>query len=165
MRTTLDLDGTVLRQLKERQRHEGKSLGQLASELLAKSLAETADASQPAPHGPGLVHLFWPVAMAYLRISTHPKVFGRPLEPGAARDDLTGLLGRAHVRSPGEGNGFWTVFEDTVGQDVIRGNLVTDSHIAALMRHHGVGVIWTADRDFRRFADITARDPYTDSGG
>ncbi|MCY7344105.1 MAG: hypothetical protein LH603_20275 [Pseudonocardia sp.] len=49
MRTTLDLDGTVLHQLKERQRLEGKSLGQLASELLAKALAETADAPQPAP--------------------------------------------------------------------------------------------------------------------
>lgn len=26
--------------------------------------------------GPGLVYLFWPVAMAYLRIATHPSVFG-----------------------------------------------------------------------------------------
>jgi len=37
-----------------------------------------------------------------------------------------------------------------------RGNL---AHLAALMRQHGVGVIWTADRDFRRFAGVTARDP------
>jgi predicted nucleic acid-binding protein len=28
------------------------------------------------------------------------------------------------------------------------------------MRQHGVGTIWTSDRDFRRFPDITARDPY-----
>ena len=39
-RTTLDIDASVLRELKERQKREGKSLGQLASELLAASLRE-----------------------------------------------------------------------------------------------------------------------------
>ncbi|MGI9113135.1 MAG: antitoxin [Gaiellaceae bacterium] len=37
-RTTLDIDATVLRALKQRQHEEGKSLGQLASELLAVAL-------------------------------------------------------------------------------------------------------------------------------
>lgn len=112
--------------------------------------------------GPELVYLFWPVAMAYLRVATHASVFERPLEPAVARANLGGLLGRAHVRCPGESTGFWSVYQDTVGGDVVRGNLVTDSHIAALMRQHGVGVIWTADRDFRRFPGINARDPYID---
>lgn len=47
MRTTLDLDPTVLQDLKQRQQREGKSLGQLASELLARALAE-----DPAPRPP-----------------------------------------------------------------------------------------------------------------
>lgn len=110
--------------------------------------------------GPALVYLFWPVAMAYLRISTHPRIFERPLEPAIARSNLDALLGRPHVRCPGEADGFWTVFQDTVAADTVRGNLVPDAHIAALMRQHGVGTIWTADRDFRRFTDIVARDPY-----
>lgn len=42
MRTTLDLDATVLAQLKERRIREGKTLGQVASELLARALAEPA---------------------------------------------------------------------------------------------------------------------------
>jgi hypothetical protein len=37
-RTTLDIDSAVLRELKERQRREGKTLGQLVSELLAGAL-------------------------------------------------------------------------------------------------------------------------------
>ena len=41
-RTTIDLDPSVLRDLKKRGRREGKSLGRLASELLAKSLREEA---------------------------------------------------------------------------------------------------------------------------
>ncbi len=37
-RTTIDIDAGVLRELKRRQRKEGKTLGQLVSELLAVSL-------------------------------------------------------------------------------------------------------------------------------
>lgn len=40
MRTTLDIDAPVLKELKRRQKAEGKSLGRLASELLAHALAE-----------------------------------------------------------------------------------------------------------------------------
>jgi hypothetical protein len=39
MRTTIDIDAVVLDQLKRRQREEGKTLGQLVSELLARELA------------------------------------------------------------------------------------------------------------------------------
>lgn len=37
-RTTVDIDPTVLAELKRRQRREGKSLGRLVSELLARGL-------------------------------------------------------------------------------------------------------------------------------
>lgn len=39
-RTTIDIDASVLRRLKERKEREGKTLGQLASELLASALSE-----------------------------------------------------------------------------------------------------------------------------
>lgn len=45
-RTTIDIDAAVLRRLKERKRREGKTLGQLVSELLAGALRET---DEPAP--------------------------------------------------------------------------------------------------------------------
>lgn len=47
-RTTIDIDATVLRELKERQSREGKTLGQLVSELLAASLhADPEPAAEP----------------------------------------------------------------------------------------------------------------------
>lgn len=50
MRTTLDLDRSVLEQLKEQQRlQKNKTLGQLASELLAKALAQASEASATEP--------------------------------------------------------------------------------------------------------------------
>ena len=48
MRTTIDLDPGVLRDLKARARREGKSLGRVASELLGAGLA-TERVAQPAP--------------------------------------------------------------------------------------------------------------------
>lgn len=40
MRTTIDLDPTIVKELKRRSKGAGKSMGQLASELLATSLRE-----------------------------------------------------------------------------------------------------------------------------
>ena len=42
-RTTLDLDTSVLRELRRRGARERKSMGRLASELLARALAEPDD--------------------------------------------------------------------------------------------------------------------------
>lgn len=46
MRTTINIDPTVLAELKRRQRREGKSLGRLVSELLAERLDRD---TPPAP--------------------------------------------------------------------------------------------------------------------
>jgi hypothetical protein len=47
-RTTLDLDASVLSELRRRGQREGKSMGQVASELLAIGMAEGADRPVPA---------------------------------------------------------------------------------------------------------------------
>ena len=49
-RTTIDIDPTVMRQLKARQQREGKTLGRMVSELL--STAMQADAGEPRPPAP-----------------------------------------------------------------------------------------------------------------
>lgn len=49
MRTTLNVDDAVLEQLKQLQVKENKSLGQLASELLAQALAQRSLAEEPPP--------------------------------------------------------------------------------------------------------------------
>ena len=45
-RTTVDIDASVLRELKKRQKREQKPLGQLVSELVAKAI-EAEDKSAP----------------------------------------------------------------------------------------------------------------------
>lgn len=109
--------------------------------------------------GPSLVYLFWPTLMGYLRIVTHPAVLPRPLTFAAARENVTALLERPHVRTPGEGDGFWSLYRATA-DDNMRGNHVPDAHIATLMRQYGVRTLYTRDRDFRRYDDIDVRDPF-----
>jgi toxin-antitoxin system PIN domain toxin len=109
--------------------------------------------------GPDLVYLFWPTLMAYLRIVTHPAILPRPLAPKVAMRNVEALLDRPHVRTPGEVDGFWQIFR-TAGGHRPRGNEVPDAHLATLMRQHGVRLVYTRDRGFRRFEGIDARDPF-----
>jgi predicted nucleic acid-binding protein len=41
----------------------------------------------------------------------------------------------------------------------IEGPEVHDARVAALVLAHGVRELWTADRDFGRFAGLTVRNP------
>jgi len=112
--------------------------------------------------GPGLVVLFWPVALAYLRISTHPSIFAAPLRHREAVGNLEQLMSRPHVRMAAEGDRFWPSYR-SIAEDVrVSGNAVPDVQLAALMTEHGVDTIWTRDRDFRKFDRIVARDPFAD---
>jgi hypothetical protein len=49
MRTTVDLDAPILRELKRLQRVEKKSLGRLVSDLLAQALAARKTGPTPTP--------------------------------------------------------------------------------------------------------------------
>lgn len=49
MRTTLDIEGPVLKELKRLQKSTGQSLGRLASDLLARALATRTATGTPPP--------------------------------------------------------------------------------------------------------------------
>ena len=48
MRTTLDIDDPILKEIKRLQRRAGKSMGRLVSDLLARALADTRSAPPDA---------------------------------------------------------------------------------------------------------------------
>ncbi len=110
--------------------------------------------------GPDILYLFWPVLMGYLRIATHPTIFSQPLPEEVAAANVRDLLALPHARTPAEEEGFWDVYETATAGVGVRGNLVSDAHLVALMRQHGVTTVWTHDRDFRKFDAIQPRDPF-----
>lgn len=109
--------------------------------------------------GPDLLYLFWPTILGFLRIGTHPAILPRPLVPRDALANVSNLVALPHVRSPGEAEGFWELFLATAG-DRQRGDDIPDAHLVTLMRQHGVRLIYTRDRGFRRFEGIDVRDPF-----
>lgn len=124
--------------------------------VAARSLIERLAA------GPDLVYLFWPTLMAYLRIVTHPGILPHPLPVNDATHNVSELLARPNVRSPGEGEGFWDIYAATATTRD-RGNAISDAHLAALMRQYGVRVLYTRDLGFRRFDHIDVIDPISAS--
>lgn len=109
---------------------------------------------------PDLFCITWPTLMSYLRIATHPRIFSAPLSPDEAMGNMDALLGLPRVRVLGEGDSFLDVYRDVTKGLSARGNVVPDAHLASLLRQHGVGTLYTADRGFRRFPFLDVRDPF-----
>lgn len=103
--------------------------------------------------------LGWPTVMSYLRTATHPSVFDRPLKPHEAMANMESLQRLSHSRFLSEEEGFWEVYRGLTNQLPVRGNLVPDAHLAALLRQHKVTTLYTHDRDFRKFDFLKLRDP------
>ena len=111
--------------------------------------------------GPELVYLWWGTLMSYLRISTHPSVFAQPLSPAEAEANVQSLIALPHAPVLHEEDGFWQVYREVTGTVPARGNLVPDAHLASILRQQGVGAIYTNDSDFRKFAFLETRNPFS----
>jgi len=111
---------------------------------------------------PDLFCLSWVTLMTYVRIATHPRIFADPLNSDEALSNVTSLVGLPRVRLIAEEDGFLEVYSAVTEGIAVRGNLVPDAHLAALLRQHGVTVLYTADADFRRFDFLDVRNPLVD---
>ena len=110
--------------------------------------------------GPELSVVLWPVLMGFLRISTHPRIMPIPLTVAEASTVIDQFVAARSVRVVGEDARMWTVYQHLEIGQPIRGNLVPDAVIAALMLGNGVSTIFTRDRGFRRFDGIKVVDPF-----
>jgi uncharacterized protein len=104
--------------------------------------------------------LGWPTVMSYLRISTHPGIFRTPLTPAQALGNIDALVAQPRVRLLAEESGFLDAYRAVTEGVTVRGNLVPDAHLAALLRQHGVRTLYTRDADFRKFPFLDVRDPF-----
>lgn len=64
----------------------------------------------------------------------------------------------------GEETGHWQALRKIVLAGKVSGPKVHDARIAAICKNHGVAELWTADRDFSRFAGLPVRNPLTAKG-
>ena len=100
----------------------------------------------------------WIVLLGFLRISTNPAIFERPLDPAEALDYLDGWLAQpvATVVHPTERHA--SRLRELLTAVGTAGNLTSDAHLAALAIEHGAELC-SCDTDFARFPGLRWRDP------
>jgi toxin-antitoxin system PIN domain toxin len=103
----------------------------------------------------------WATIVAFLRISTNPRVFERPLTTAEAETAVSSWLVLPAVSTIDPGERYWDVLKSLLHRAQVRGPLVTDAALAALAIEHGA-TLCTTDRDFARFPDLRTVNPLDD---
>lgn len=101
----------------------------------------------------------WPCFHEFLAITTHPRIYSPPTPLTDALDQIAAWMEAPTLVLLSEAEGYWTVLRDTLLTARATGAHVHDARIAALCRFHGIQELWTADRDFGRFPELTVRNP------
>lgn len=101
----------------------------------------------------------WPCLHEFLGVVTHPRIFEPPSTVAEALAQVSAWLESPTLIVLAESRGYWPHLETAVRTAQAVGPRVHDARIAALCRFHRVRELWTADRDFSRFAELKVRNP------
>ncbi len=100
----------------------------------------------------------WTVVLAFLRLSTHPAVFPRPLSASQAAEAIEAWLGAPPAIVVEPTRRHLALVRGLLEQAGTAGNLVNDAHLAALALEHGATIV-SFDRDFARFEGLALHRP------
>lgn len=106
-----------------------------------------------AMNGTERVGLPWATLLAFQRIITHPRATVSPLTPDEAWAFVGEWLDADRTWIPLPGSRHREILGRLITDGVLRGNLITDAHLAALALEHGVGIC-SFDSDFARFGQL-----------
>jgi uncharacterized protein len=90
---------------------------------------------------------------------TSPRIYSPPSTPIQALDQLDAWLASPTLVLLAEGPGRWQSLRLNLLNAKIAGPAVHDARIAALCLQHGIKELWSADRDFSRFAALRTVNP------
>lgn len=105
-----------------------------------------------------LVGIPWPTALAFLRISTHPRVLERPADIATAWRVVEGWFERPNVRRPVPTERHAAILGTLLVEARASANHTTDAHLAALAVEWGLELL-SADADFARYKHLRWRNP------
>ena len=108
--------------------------------------------------GTAQVGLPWPSLLAFVRITTNPRVFERPLALAAAWRQVVDWLGCRPVWIPAPTERHVHILESLLLEAGSGANLVPDAHLAALAIEHGL-TLCSTDGDFARFPGLRWENP------
>jgi toxin-antitoxin system PIN domain toxin len=104
--------------------------------------------------------LAWPCIYEFLRVVTHPKVFHPPTSTEVAWTSMENLLQSPMLLLLSETERHSYILSDLLKSTSVKGNLIHDAHIAALLIENGIPEIMTLDGDFHRFPSLKVTNPF-----
>jgi toxin-antitoxin system PIN domain toxin len=125
--------------------------------LAAKRIAELAE-------GSATWSIPWPCVHEFLAIVTHPRIYAPPTPLPRALDQVDAWLESPTLVLLTEPADHWPALRTVLASGRIAGAQVHDARIAALCHEHGVRELWSADRDFNRFAGLAVVNPLVQPG-
>ena len=100
----------------------------------------------------------WDSLTAFVRISTNPRLFERPLGISAAWHQVKQWLEAPSVWTPGPTERHTRLLETLIPYCSGAPGLIHDAHLAAIALGHGVAV-YSMDGDFARFPSVRWLNP------
>jgi len=101
----------------------------------------------------------WHCLHEFLAIVTHPRIYDPPTPLPRAIKQVDAWLKSPSLEVLAETGSYWQTLRRLLEKGKVVGAQTHDARVAAICRHHGVRELWTADRDFGRFRDLTVRNP------
>lgn len=122
----------------------------LAAETLSKLAA-----------GPERWAIPWPCIYEFFSVVTNPRIWKETAStPTQAWAQIQAWCASPALILLSETEDFLAVLEPLLSRARLRGPIVHDARIAALCLAHGVEVLFSRDRDFSLFPELTIRDPF-----
>jgi toxin-antitoxin system PIN domain toxin len=106
----------------------------------------------------------WPCLHEFRAIVTHPRIYAPPTPLARVLDQVEAWLKSPSLALLTESATHWPTLRALVAGGRVAGAQIHDARVAALCRQHGVRELWSADRDFGRFAGLVAVNPLIDDG-
>ena len=104
------------------------------------------------------VCMAWVTILAFIRISTNPRIFEASLSAQEAIAIVSSWLARPAVSILEAGEQCWEILRALLVEAQVTGPLVMDAFLAALALENGATLV-TTDRDFSRFPTLKLGNP------
>ena len=129
--------------------HRNEGAHYLAAKRLLQGLAEGTQAWA----------IPWQCFHEFFGVVTNPRLFKPPTPRAGALAQIEAWLGSPSLVVLCESAQHWRTLKPLIDAGEIDGPRIHDARIAALCLQHGVRELWSADRDFKRFPELTVRNP------
>lgn len=120
--------------------------------------AAARDWWETALSGRNSIGLAWLVLLAFVRLTTNPRILRSPAPVSRALDYVDQWLRQPFVVPVNPGERHWTFLNKLLADSGAAGNLTNDAHLAAIAVEHGY-TLYSADNDFKRFGGLRHVNP------